>query len=142
MKLSAAATAVWLLWLSAIVAKISVGRNPKAIKWVAIHAGRATIIIVGTTVARLVSKDCPENVAAAAAFMSAVSIFAIAAVPAPKSPNSKAFRAGTGAIVSATIVTVAEIMLRAPHRCYRTAAPIIAASALVGVALGSTPSRI
>ena len=127
MKLSALATAVWLLWLAAIVAKISIGRNPKAIKSVAIDAGRATIIIAGTTAARIVSKDCPENVAAAAAYFSAIAVVAILFAPGP---NLKARWAGTGAIVSATIITVAEVMLRSPHRCSKTAAPIIAASAL------------
>ncbi len=137
MKLSAFATAAWLVWLLFIVAKISIGNSPGAIKETSKRSARAFIVIAGTTLARMASSECPESVATASAFLSAVAIAAIL-----DAGTRSALNAGTAAIVSATFISVAELMLRSPRACYQTAAPLTGLFVLLGVAIGSTPRRI
>ena len=80
MKLTPFVSALWLLWLSAIVAKISIGKTPSAIKRVAALSARSVIVILGTTAARMAANECPDPSEAASAFLAAVSVVALSLI--------------------------------------------------------------
>ena len=131
MKLSPIATAVWLLWLSLIVVKISFAYGSAA-KAIARRFFRAAVVIGGVTAFRLFADNCPDSAHATSAFLAGVAIVAILAdsVAAPATRVTP----GAAALVSAAVITVAEIVLRSPHQCYEVAAPVLGVSSAVAVA--------
>lgn len=145
MKLSPFASAVWLIWLSAIAVKICMVLEPSAAAtgaWrkTGLSFMRAFIIIVGVTVARTVAEDCPDGINAAGTLLAAVGIAAIVADSLSK--KTGVITPGTAAILSAAVVAVSESLARSPSKCYSVQAPMLSATAVAGVALGSVLGRI
>ena len=145
MKLSPIVAAVWLLWINVIVTKVGVALAPSSGLYIFKRWARAVIIVGAGTVARLASEDCGEGTGMALVFLPAVAIVAVpvdAAAHRNSEGRPRMLYPGSGAIISAAVITLAETLLRSPQACYATAAPIVAAATAFALAMSSFVLRI
>lgn len=142
MQLSPFVTALWLLWLLLILGKISLALNPNAKLQTAKDSARAFLVIVGAYVARVASDDCSDSADVAFAYVAAAADLAIVADAIFKPIPGQFVRPGTAVVISASVITVAEVLLRASEDCYSVAAPAVGASAVLGIVLSSYRKRI
>lgn len=142
MEISPFVTGVWLIWLLLVIGKVSIGLNPKNMKQVSKDTARAALVIVGAYVARVASSECSDDAQMAFAYASAVATVAVMADAICTASSGHIMRPGTAAILSASVIAVAEAVLRTPDECYNVAAPALIVPTLLGVALSSTRKHI